>query len=243
MATPVPVPADAIKATYNGIGGFLELKAKGELPSWILPPFFQREPFVGGLLFSLSAFRAGYGKPTQKPFETTYKLDIILPQNHFNSASVLVETSLGTFAIPIKYIDIPGPGLVIPTGQKTSNGSNADEELKPYVVLGDVLPPIAKYLPGDTDLTITAQIPKTVGDAKSWINPSFNAEYFKLVNATITGGAINWTFKWNKIPTGQGENLQALNITTSIWNGELGPSAKNSRIVQPYIVHFVLLQN
>ncbi|KAH7129235.1 hypothetical protein EDB81DRAFT_907263 [Dactylonectria macrodidyma] len=244
MATPVPVPSNDIKATYNGLGRFLELTAKGELPSWILTPFFKREPLAGGLLFSLEAFRAGYGKPTAKAFETTYKLDIDLPQPHFNSSSVLVQTSLGTFAIPIEYIDIPGPGPVKTKGNSANNGVNANDEANTdTTVVGDVLPPINEYLPGDADLNITAQIPREVGHGKSWIEPSFNPDYFKLVNATIAGGAINWTFQWNKIPTGEGENPQGINITTHTWNGEVGPAARNSRIVQPYIVHFVLLQN
>ncbi|KAF7550948.1 hypothetical protein G7Z17_g5364 [Cylindrodendrum hubeiense] len=227
MASPVPVPAADIAAVYNVSGRFLELRAKGELPSSILPPFFKREEFFGGLRFSLRSFSAGYGKPVQKPFESSFKLPIQLPVDHFNNKSVAVETSLGTWTIPIHYDGLLG----------SAQGDSNDD-----AIFGDVLTPINEFLTSDHDLSIRAQIPKTTGNARTSIDPEFNEDYLKLVTSGIFDGAITWTFKWNKIPTGEGENPQFINVTTSIWNGEVGPIARTSRIVQPYIVHFVVLE-
>lgn len=243
MASPVSVPASGIKAVYyGGFGlGFLELSAKGEVPSVTLTPFFKREPLAGGLLFSLVAFSGGVFPPgTQppplKPFDVTNQFKINLPQPHFNNASVLVETQSGTYTIPIKYIS-GGPGPVKPPG-----GDSNDSSVDNLAITGDVLPPIARPLLAESDLVISATIPKITGFNRAYVRPSFSAEFFKLVNSEIDNEVISWTFTWNKLPTGEHENPQLINITTTLLPSQLGPGiAKQSRIVQGYVVTLVQL--
>ncbi|KAJ3545673.1 hypothetical protein NM208_g2397 [Fusarium decemcellulare] len=242
MASPVPVPKKDISAEYCVRDRILTLRAKGELPSFILTPSFHREVFAGGLRFSLIAFRTGLGKPKQVPFDVDFKLPILLPMDHFNSKSVTVDTSLGTFDIPIKY-DWPGPGPVIPTEEANdATPATTGGHPKEGSIFRDVLPPINLALLADSELPITAIIPKTTGDAKSYVDISFNEEYFKLVKSSVIDGSIRYDLKWAKLPTGEGENPQFIDVTTSIWNGEVGPIAKTSHILQPYIIHFVVLE-
>lgn len=242
MASPVSVPASAIKATYyGGFGlGYLQLSAKGEVSAVTFTPFFRREPLAGGLLFSLVAYWGGLlpegTKPSPKPFDISNKFKISLPQPHFNNTSVLVETLSGTYTIPIEYI-VGGPGPVKPPG-KDSNDSSADN----LAITGDVLPPIDRPMLADGELVIKATVPKIAGFNRAYVRPSFNPEFLKLVNSEIDNEDISWTFTWNKLPTGENENPQLINITTTQLPSELGPGyARQTRIVQGYIVTLLQL--
>ncbi|KAK7418260.1 hypothetical protein QQX98_004045 [Neonectria punicea] len=247
MASLVEVPADQITARYYGLGRFLELTAKGSVPWIVLTPFFQKEQLFGGLLYSIRAFSGGippeHSKPgPDKAFDiTSPKLQILLPLQHFNSKTVLVETAKGTWEIPITYIDWPGPS------------TNEDKATNPPVTpapianinagqqFSDVLPPINEHLLAGAQLKIVAQVPTAVGPSKSWVKPSYNPTYFKLVDSTHEAGSITWTFEWAKLPTEPGENPQLIDITTTTFNGLFGASAVTSRIIQGYIVSFVVL--
>ncbi|WYZ35713.1 hypothetical protein EsH8_X_000360 [Colletotrichum jinshuiense] len=197
---------------------------------------FVRTPgFVGGLRFSLLGIFAGPFSPPPTGTVTT-KIPIILPIPHFNNKTVLVDTADGLKTVEIKYTGLKGEILAAGIDFTT------DLKVATAPILSDVLTPINEYLPGDANLTISVAIPKVEGDSKVSIDPSFNEEFLSLVNATVENGFITYTFRWAKLPTEDGQNPQLINITTSIWNGLVGPLAKTSRNVQGYIVHFVLLK-
>ncbi|KPM40510.1 hypothetical protein AK830_g6037 [Neonectria ditissima] len=245
MASLVEVPADQITARYYGLGRYLELTAKGSVPSFVLPPFFQQEQFFGGLLYSIRAFSGGippeHSKPgPDTPFDiTSPKLQIFLPLLHFNSKTVLVETAKGTWEIPITYIGWPGPS---DDEDKTSDNA-ANGNINAGQQYSDVLPPIKESLLDGAQLKIVAQIPKTVGPAKAWVKASYNPTFFKLVDSTHEDGSITWTFEWAKLPTGPGESPQLIEVITTTFNGLFGASAITSKIYQGYVVSFVVLSD
>jgi len=234
MASLVSVPAADIKAFYHADEGhYLELIAEGVLPSWVLSPFFKREPWAGGLFFSLRSFSGGLGPSHEKPFKATFIEHILLPQPGFNSTSVLVETALGRFNIPI-----------IPANSADAPGFAASEQKDASAVtatiLEDVLPPIKVALTGGEPLVIPAAVPEHKGDGKKgYVEVSFNDVYFKMTNAGISDKTLDWTFQWAKFPEGK-MNPQLINVTTSTWNGMVGPDSTWTRITQGYVVSYVL---
>ncbi|KAH6691485.1 hypothetical protein F5X68DRAFT_188572 [Plectosphaerella plurivora] len=245
MAPLAPIPAKDISALYDSSTRELVLDAQGNIPGFYFTPFFQRERFAGGLLFSLRAYTGGIDPPPKTDFTITERVSINLPLPYFNNKSVQVQTGLGSFAIEIKYTGIPGPGAV--TSQNgTSNGLGAlltGDDHKDGQVVSDVLPPIPEFLTGGADLRITAQIPKQEGNSRTSIVPSFNPEYLKIVDSSYESGQIAWTFQWLKVPVGpDSKNPQIIDITTTTWNGFVGPAALTSIIIQGYIVHFVVLK-
>jgi hypothetical protein len=231
MAHLINVPPSAIKAFYDPRNQTLSLLAHGEIPGWLLTPFFRRDKWIGGVKFSLCAYAAGLGPSKDaKPFDISQK--VLLP--HFDDETILAETALGTWIVTVNY----GGATEGVNAAKSSN--SVAEPTKYGTTTKDVLPPIDKVLLSGHELVIDAIIPKEVGNSNIWVDPSFNPEYLKLVNATYGDGTIQWTFMWAKIPTSQ--NRQSLDIIKHTWNGIVGPDARNSVIIQPYIVTFGVLQ-
>jgi hypothetical protein len=239
MAVLVPIASSAIKATYLAADGYLELTAKGSLSSIYLAPSFERENWAGGLRYSLRSYVGGLGKPAQKPFDITEKLRISLPAAHFNNTSVIVETSLGTFKIPISYKDFVGP-VPVETGNRNGNPATDDEEYGS--IYGNVLPPIELTITGGRTLVISAKIPKLKDSEVITINPSFNRKYLEVVTSGYKDGFITWTIEWTDVLPGPGENPQLFNVTTTIWNGLLGPLSGTTRVEQGYLIEYVVLQ-
>ncbi|GKT63949.1 hypothetical protein ColTof4_04503 [Colletotrichum tofieldiae] len=228
--------ASDISALYITRSKQLVLDAK--VPGFVLGPKFERvKGFVGGLRFALVGFPGGFGRQPESQ-TVTDKVHISLPAPHFNNETVLIDTAEGLQIIKIKYTGLKGEalaaGLNFVTQQEKSGSTGT--------IASDVLPPINSYLPGDSVLPISALIPKADGDSKVSVDISFNEEFLRLVNASAHDGTINWSFKWAKIPTEEGQNPQLINVNTTIWNGIVGPLAKTSLNVQGYIVHFVELQ-
>lgn len=251
MAALVEIAADQITARYHGLGRYLELTAKGSVPAFWLEPFFTKEINFGGLLYSIKAFVGGPGpvgiKGESTPFNITTKLQILLPLEHFNSKTVAVETAKGTWNIDIEYIAWPGP----PAEDKATNllAAVAPAAATPAATGGnninagqrysDVLTPIHETLLIGTPLKITAYVPTIVTQSKTWVKPSFNPAYIKLVNAEHEFGAIIWTFEWNTAESGP--DPQIIDITTTTWNGLFGASSVTSKIIQPYIIKGIVL--
>ncbi|KAH6892364.1 hypothetical protein B0T10DRAFT_458077 [Thelonectria olida] len=246
MAAPlVDIPASQITATYHLFGRFLVLTAKGEEHAFYLAPTFQREVFFGGLLFSLRAQPGGPGPVHLKnqppvepiPFDISNKFNILLPEPHFNNSTVSVETAKGTLSIPIEY-----EGFVSPPGDKsTTVDADKGNDINAGQRFSDVVTPINEHLLDGSQLKISAQIPQTVAPAKAWVKVHYNPTYFKLVDSAHEAGSITWTFEWAKLPTEPGENPQIIDVTTTNWNGLFGVSSITSKIIQGYIVSFVVL--
>ncbi|GJC90115.1 hypothetical protein ColLi_12953 [Colletotrichum liriopes] len=216
--------ASDISALYITRTKQLVLDAK--VPGFILGPKFERvKGFVGGLRFALVGFPGGFGRQPESQ-AVTDKIHISLPAPHFNNETVLIDTAEGLQIIKIKYTGLKdealAAGLNFVTQQEKSGSTGT----------------IAR----DSVLPISALIPKADGDSKVSVDISFNEEFLRLVNASAHDGTINWSFKWAKIPTEEGQNPQLINVNTTIWNGIVGPLANTSLNVQGYIVHFVELQ-
>ncbi|KAL0940055.1 uncharacterized protein CTRU02_206665 [Colletotrichum truncatum] len=228
MAPLAPIPGSDISALYDTPSRQLILSAVGTLPGIWFTPFFKQEPFAGGLRFSLQAFTGGFHPPPKRSFDIAEKFQIDLPIPHFNNKSVLVETGLGRFTIDIKYTGFGSDS--VPSSEPDGNNFR------------DVLPPIQKFLTGDAELFITAQIPKTEPSGKASVEPSFNPQFLKLVDSIYEDGAINWTFQWAELPLGEDQNPQLIEIITTVSNGYAGPPVQTWQTRQGYSVHLVLLQ-
>ncbi|RSL96473.1 hypothetical protein CEP52_011468 [Fusarium oligoseptatum] len=241
MASLVPISPKGISAQYHGLGRYLELKAEGEIPGFFFTPFFEREVWAGGLRFSIKAFAGGAGKtPPSKNVNISYKLPIVLPIDHFNNKSVLVETAYGTSEIKIEYIGWPEApqGTELAVNSKTSDGVTAarDEANKIHTIT-TVLPPIESHLSDDGTLSITAVIPK---EAQSLLDIEFNSEFLKLVTSSVGDGLMKWEVKWAKLPVGK-DNPQLVNVitTTDITIPILPPVKEITKVIQPHIVYRV----
>ncbi|EXF79171.1 hypothetical protein CFIO01_08648 [Colletotrichum fioriniae PJ7] len=224
--------ASKLAALYDSKSRQLVLTA--EVPAIVLGPKFVRvEGFVGGLKFALQGFFGGLlPKGVRDIQDVTTKFSIILPASHFNNKTVFVDTADGTKEIEIKYTGLEG---VIPT-------TGVDFTKHDNTAIGSVVTPIHLALAADHETTLTAVIPKPEGDLKISVVPSFNEEFLRLVNATVHNGVISYTFRWAKLPTEEGQNPQLINVTTTTYNGLVGPAARTTSVVQGYIVRFVVFQ-
>lgn len=245
MASLVPIAPEGISAQYHGQGRYLELKAVGEIPGFFFTPFFEREVWAGGLRFSIKAFSGGAGKtPPSKDMDISFKLPILLPIDHFNNKTVLVETAYGTSEVKIEYIGWPEPphGTEVSVNSKAADGvTTTSDQAKKIDTITTVLPPIRSLLSDEGTLSITAVIPK---EAKPLLDIEFNSDFLKLVTSSVGEGLIKWELKWVKPPVGK-DNPQLVNvITTTKWDITvpiLPPVKEITKVIQPYIVYRVWL--
>ncbi|KAK4464347.1 hypothetical protein QBC42DRAFT_295160 [Cladorrhinum samala] len=175
-------------------------------------------------------------------FSIAEPLRINLPLPWFKSDSVIVETAKGNWTINIEYPDAPGfgAGPVISSSGNGTSGAAADSQPATF---GDVLPPINKPLPGSGTLNLTADAPARrlgLGAPEVTVDISFNHEFFKLVDASVSDGVLTWKIKWAQLPLGEGETPQIIKVITT--TRYIDARAITPRIVQPYIVDFVLFK-
>ncbi|RSL59552.1 hypothetical protein CEP54_007246 [Fusarium duplospermum] len=245
MASLVPISPKGISAQYHGRGRYLELKAVGEIPGFFFTPFFEREAWPGSLRFSIKAYAGGGGEtPPSRKVNISFKLPIVLPIDHFNSKSVLVDTAYGTSDIKIEYIGWlePPHDTEVAVNSKASDGvTAAHDEAKKINTITTVLPPIESLLSDEGTLSITAVIPKEV---QSLLDIELNNEFLKLVTSSVGEGLMKWELKWVKPPVGK-DNPQLVNvITTTKWDVTvpiLPPVKEITKVIQPYIVYRVWL--
>ncbi|KAF7508871.1 hypothetical protein GJ744_008580 [Endocarpon pusillum] len=105
MAVLIPFPESGFKCYYSTWKKTLQLSASGTIPGVVLSAWLERDSqWVEGLKFSLLGFYGGLG--THPPKEFQYKLEkqISLPQSHFESNTVEVETADDTYIIKITYL-------------------------------------------------------------------------------------------------------------------------------------------
>ena len=112
---PISLAASAFTATYSEQTQALKLSADGTIPGFWLGPFLQRETLMGGVKFSLKGFPGGLGTHKEQTVHLSVEEHIALPQPHFNSETVLVETADGTWSIPIAYM----PALALDSSKAT----------------------------------------------------------------------------------------------------------------------------
>ena len=60
-----PISAEFLGASYCPVTSTLKLYAKGEVGNFCLGEVFNRDPFVGGLLFSLEGYWEASGHSSQ----------------------------------------------------------------------------------------------------------------------------------------------------------------------------------
>lgn len=253
MAVLIPFPESGFKCDYFTWTKTLQLSANGTIPGVVLSAWLERDShFVGGLKFSLLGFYGGLGPHPSKEFQYKLEEQISLPQPHFQNNTVIIETADATYTIKIKYLledgDPPSDedhdartsatashlaSSQAPDSQASNDNNNA--------VATSVLTPINEYLPGgDHHLEITARIPTSVPLYS--INTSFNPEYLRMNNVIVSDGQVIYQFKWEKFPSEKGTNPQLLEVITQGFNGVMGPSARSFKLIQPYVVHGVLLE-
>ncbi|KAK1996925.1 hypothetical protein LX36DRAFT_671372 [Colletotrichum falcatum] len=233
MAFLVPVKESDISALYDSNHRKLVLVAKGEIPKVWFTPFFKQETWMGGLCFSIRDFAGGVPvQKGEKSFDISFDFPVNLPLQHFNNKSVLIETANGRYSIQIKYTGFaPGPVII--------GGKEGEED---GTTTRSVLPPVQEFLPAGQPLRITAQIPKVEAPASVNIEPSYNPKFLELIHSTAQHGSVSWTFKWKELPTEDGTNPQLIEIITHQYNGLVGPAARNSYVIQGYVVHFIVFE-
>ena len=251
----ISFPISGISATYDGQKGKLKLTAAGRVPGVMLDPMFQRDDWLGGLKYSLTAFFTGLGGPRpDRDISVSYEESMVLPKRSFNNTSVLIETSAGVNEVPIKYLNTPAPPN--PTSNPTpaanpkpdsSTGANSNTSANtggkaptpsgPNLISTQLLAPIEMWLPKDKPLKISATISKDL-DLGSSTSPKFNSKYLQLVDASIRENVITWTFQWAKVPDAD-VATPMVEITTSVLNPKTGPDARTVNTIQGYVIHSV----
>ncbi|RGP81231.1 hypothetical protein FLONG3_613 [Fusarium longipes] len=253
MATLVPFPESGITATYSPWTKTLVIEAKGKVPGYLAGAFIRREDWVGGLRFSLRAFPLlfpeGFPPPSPKEIDVTLKVPIQLPLSWLNSKSVLFETANGVYNIIIKYllagvepVDQPKNGLTSSNGQ---TDGQAEDQTNEGRIIGSVLTPIKVPLPAGANHRISARIPPSQEGAivpLPSVKISFHSEFIKIVDSSYEGGSINWDIAWQKLPTEEGTNPQAVDVTTNVPHTQFGGLTTWSRVIQPYTVEFFVLE-
>lgn len=237
----IPFGPEGLSAVYDTAKRVLIVRADGSVDSFWFGAFLKKDPnFVGGLKFLLLGFPGGLAPVNSKPKEplaVQLDLHISLPQEYFHSSSVVIQTGSGTFPdIPIRYTGL------LPPGDKTS--LVADSDTKDAVSklnalkIGDVLPPIDKWLPEGAELTLTARIPD---ETQSRVDISFNPEYLQLTGSGVVNGDISWKLKWVKFPVGDA-NPQLVEVETDRGIQLPPPNPiTSSQIIQGYVVYGAFL--
>jgi hypothetical protein len=162
---------------------------------------------------------------------------VTLPEAHFNSKTVSVETAEGTWSIPIEYEDL----LLDGSKSTTLTFSDDGQSVIGGTIHKDVLTPIEENLIDGHRLKIVAQIPQKVLPAQAYAIIHFNRTFLKLIDSTYQAGTIIWTLEWDKLPTEIGEGPQLVDVVTTNWNGLFGASSVTSKIVQGYTVSHVVI--
>ncbi|KAK4186197.1 hypothetical protein QBC35DRAFT_437802 [Podospora australis] len=227
------VPVTKLDVSYHGQGRYLLIQASGVIPGAWLTPFIQQEEWIGGLKFSIRTHAGGLGRqPGTKPFSTDFRLQINLPIVDFNSKTVLVDTLGKTWDAPITYIEWPGP-----EDPENSDDSTKDLETS-FSQTG--------WLPDGGELVITAKIPPSSpglpGGPGSSVEISYNKVFFTQVSSHVHQGELNWTLSWKKLPTGEYENPQLVDVTQTTWQGGVGPEYPPHKVIQPYNVYFIVFE-
>lgn len=228
-----PILAPVFNVSYACSHDFLTLKiriqAEGEISDELNDPYFVRDRWLGGYKFSLMTTRKEVGTPVQRHF-VAKPYEEYLPLPPFVD-SILIETASGVQTVPINKLQLNGGDTV---------SVKLAEASKPVDNIGDVLPPLHIYLPADQTAPVSAPIPKPeIGLwPKTSVNTSFHGEYLELVDAEATVNNVTWYIKWRKMS----DIPQVFQVTKTSWNGELGPGSITSRVVQPYIFHFVVFK-
>ncbi|KAI8627144.1 hypothetical protein F5Y19DRAFT_443466 [Xylariaceae sp. FL1651] len=235
MSVLIPIPASDLTVRHDFLSRKLTVRAVGEISDNFKNPFIQRELFFGGLRFSVRAFPQ-VGVPVQVPLdiEHTEKMNLFPGMK-----SVIIDTALGTFTVPIDRIQLGANDSALSEGVAARSATDATTNTG-MAMLGDVLPPIHCYLPSEGTLSITAKPSATTIEIKVAVNISFDPDWFTLLSASVVDGSIIWTFKWTKVPTGS-DNPQLIDVLTDRFNNWGNPlnQAHISRIVQGYIVEHV----
>jgi len=255
----IQFPVSGITATYDGQKSMLRLNATGTVPGVMLTPTFQRDTWMGGLKYSLTAYFTGLGNPPDKTVNVNYEESVVLPRPSFNSTSVIVETASGRNTIPIKYVNMPNPNPkpsetpkpATPADTTTSPGNNAKPPTDKSVIspltptvkddpqnftTTTVLKPIDMYLPKDKELKISAVIPKDEINLGNAAAVKFNNLYLQMVDAGAREGSITWTFQWVKAPEA-GAAPPIIEVDTYVLNDKMPPNLRSLITVQGYVIH------
>ncbi|KAM7216727.1 hypothetical protein V8F06_007837 [Rhypophila decipiens] len=195
-------------------------------------------PTLAGHLASHTRFTLSMTKRRHfvaRPYSET----IYLP-GHITT--ILVETASGIVEVLVDHIQFaPSSGPDSLTSKINSLRISSSGKALDSVV--DVLPPKDIWLPGGVTTRISATISKP--EIGLWprisVNSKFDHDALELVDAEAAVGSadqngITYSIKWKTmvdVPT-------VFKVITTTWNGELGPEAVTSRVIQPYIVHFVI---
>jgi hypothetical protein len=157
--TPFIGDTASFDANYDVKTKTLLVFARGELAGWVLGPRLYRDPqWVGGFKFDVRSYSGGLGTPPNYHLEASYSFETVLPQDHFQSKEVTIDTSAGHNEARIWYHDADKSVEV--------DASKAQEEPTP----GSILVPLpesgfrAVYVSKTKTLTIFAE-----GDVPGWI--------------------------------------------------------------------------
>ncbi|KAM7210021.1 hypothetical protein V8F06_014595 [Rhypophila decipiens] len=182
-------------------------------PFWVNPILVRDPNFVGGLKFNLEGTPDGVPPVGMKaqPINVSTDIPISLPQEWFNSNmryACLVPPSNDDESSPAKYVLQAEPTTDL------SNNLNG-------LHIGDVLPPIKRFLPDGETLTITAAVPNKP------TYPDFSS--VKL--------------HFNRFPVGD-NNPQLVEVESDtgiqFLPTEIGPPRQVSKIIQGYIISAVV---
>ncbi|KAK3378838.1 hypothetical protein B0T24DRAFT_589457 [Lasiosphaeria ovina] len=104
----VPLPESGFKAVYVTKTLTLTVSAVGKVPGWILDPHLEHDVLFGGLKFSLRGFPGGISEAPEQVIDTSIKLQVGLPAEHFESDTVTCQSETGTYHIKINYAGLDG---------------------------------------------------------------------------------------------------------------------------------------
>ncbi|KAK0719371.1 hypothetical protein B0H67DRAFT_551752 [Lasiosphaeris hirsuta] len=236
---PAEILAPVFGVTYAVEHDFLTqtltIRAEGEIADILNDPFFVRDRWLGGLKYSLKTTPKGeVGTPVQRHFVAKpYKEHtFLIPGLDY----ILIETATGITKVPINKIQLTPPTA---NGEvQTLEATQLAEISKPADV-GDVLPPISIYLPGGETHAIKVPIPKPFGLwVKANINTAFDSESLQIADVEVNADDVTFYIKWVTLS----DLPKSFSIITTQWNGLIGPDGQTSRIIQPYIFHFVIFK-
>jgi hypothetical protein len=193
-----PIPANKLAAVYNTATHELILSASGEVREFATGFHFTRKSLMGGLEFSLMAWSGPIGQKMQ-PYSFQQSFPITLPSRVFPSGTVTIITSNHPhgLVVPIHFTGLQ------PHEQSAQYAAAPAPAPATSPVSADAVAATG-IIPGQTRLNVlfktqfniraSAHVP-----AMGSVNISFDKKYVQLVNTSIQGNDIVWTFFANEM--------------------------------------------
>ena len=187
------IPAKELGAVYNPTTSVLTLFARGEVNVLVRGIYFKRDPWIGGLRFSLLGFDAiDFGCTLLKHYSISRRVDIPNLNRIAPSNEIIIEDCEhpNGLIVPVHWL---GYGESEPTNLglfSTSQFKAAPTPASPPQISSSDPIEIIAFI--GQEFQIKEILPQS---PTGTLDVDFDSYHLKMVNADVKQGSLNWYFK------------------------------------------------